>query len=265
MSLRQVIYRVMGVGGSVNYQPEQTAGIRSFAVGLLGAASQAVATKVEQSPMKATSNSRLGNRLTRFSSGESSASKRAALRSRSLATLPLKESPAASVVEIKYDLLTQLGSNAATSTGANAWTSPANAEGLKNGTLARALGNVLNARVYQLTLAYRDYTGKEVLAVTGAELRFYINHSGLVGNTSRNLTVTWAGGSWTSGVQTAPSNTLTVPFVLDLAALGVDTWAELNSLGVVVDATTAVGAAGTQGVDVDAIELIVTATHTDTL
>lgn len=170
----------------------------------------------------------------------------------------------AEIVQIKYDLTRTNPASVAANTGADAWANPNNALGAPNDVYAQAQGNAVNARTYQLELSFPAANGKGDLTITAVQMKFYTQmNSSVAGNSV--VTHKWStGGAFTNArVNSADFNNLAAPYVLDLFAAGIDTWDEVNALKARVDLATAALSVATA--NIDAVELVVTATRTDAL
>lgn len=183
-----------------------------------------------------------------------------------IAAPTIAQAPAFDLVRATYDLTHLSGSNAATNTGAHAWTNPANAQGVNNGTMATAAGDLTASRNYVLTLNYADFRSKDDLVITAARLRFYARQDGTSLNNG-NLIYKWSTastGTVTALTIAANADHTVTPYVVDLFAAGVTTWADLDTLAasvslVLPSATNLVNAS------VDAVTLEVIASRTDNL
>jgi hypothetical protein len=148
----------------------------------------------------------------------------------------------------------------------NDWTSPANAAGARNGTLSSFAGNALGARAGGVDVTLPGITGKTALAITSVKLRFYARQAGTVlGNgTLKYGYKTSAGTRVQLAAPTGDVDGLTTPLEHDLTALVGGDWNAFGTVlaGAYVEASTAV--LNTHTADLDAVELVVTATLTDT-
>lgn len=170
----------------------------------------------------------------------------------------------AEIVQITYNAVCTRGASTATSTGGNAVTNPANAQGLRNGTVATGAGNALGARAYQLNLAYPTITGKAELTITAAELRFYISQTGTALNNG-GLKIGWSSTSRAyaqTNAFAANIDNLTTPVVVPITGVPL-TFAEMASIVARINHDTAV--LNTSAFSCDAVELVVTASRTDAL
>jgi hypothetical protein len=156
------------------------------------------------------------------------------------------------------------GAESATNTteAGSAWSNTGNAVGAHNGTLASHPGNALSAQTARLAFQFPSFPNKTGLTITAVKLRFYARQAGTVlGN---------GGLQFYRGTAAVPNQTLivtetgnvdylTTPYEVDLFALGITTWAQLDDLAATIRGNLAAGAAlVTQ--DADAVELLVTAT-----
>lgn len=261
MTLRQVLYRVGS--GVANVLPRNTPGIVTAVVARLWVTGAAVAAAVAEAAKTVVTAAATGVQAVSWSTVLSRPTNTPGVATGATLTGGIaSQTPAAQVVHIKYDLTRRNGAAAATSVGANAWPNPANATGYRDGTTANARGQ-LAAQSYSLRLTYPASTGKTGLTITGCELRFFLQFDALLGNATLATRVTGTGINYSSGTGwVAAGNYLTTPVVLNLFDKGATTWAAVDSLQVFLDATTT--AASTGGVNVDAVELVVTATATTT-
>lgn len=179
----------------------------------------------------------------------------------------LDTTPAADIIQITYNLNRRVGGDvAANVTGT--WTTLANAEGIHDGSDATSTGAAVGA-TRKMSLSYANHVNKSELVISSAKLFLYIqsvgNTAGLLGNISMAYNigagevnpVGWLNRTDTFDFTTTPAEVdITTP-------IGGD-WAKLDALQTFV--THVYGAASTTFVcRVDAIELEVIATKTDTL
>lgn len=175
------------------------------------------------------------------------------------------QTPAASIIQIKYDLVRRVGANAVTETavgGRTDWTADADAVGLHNGVQASMTGNALGARGGQLELSYPDALNKSELTITSATLHFYGNTTGTVLNNA-DVRLLYDVGAGFVLLETITGNAdfTVTPKSHDISA-ALDTWAKHDALRAAVFASAALGE--TWVARCDAVELELTATRTDT-
>ncbi|HWH01933.1 MAG TPA: hypothetical protein VNV66_22055 [Pilimelia sp.] len=184
--------------------------------------------------------------------GHSTLGLTATVENRTTGVLAVPEQhPHAELVRIRYDLTAK--PPATVSATAN-WTNPNNAAGARDGAVA-TLSGALAARSDTLTLTYPAQTGRGSLTIVSARVDFYVQLRGsLLGSGRMRLRLDAVPHLDT----TTNVNHLTAPFTVDLPAF---TWAALPQPSVIADTT----AASTAAVDVDAVELVVTAFREDTL
>jgi cytochrome c5 len=175
------------------------------------------------------------------------------------------QSPGFEIVRAVYNLTHLSGSNGASNIGTNDWATPANAQGINNATVATAAGDTLAVRAYKLSLAYADFANKSDLTITSAKLRYYIKQTGTALNNG-GLSLKWqsTGALITVTTITDDQDLLTVPYLVDLFAAGVTTWAQLDALIARVDLDLPIATALVNA-SVDAVTLEVVASRTDTL
>lgn len=175
--------------------------------------------------------------------------------------------PSVDIVQVVYNLSHRSGSNAATEANGPCarqdFDTPANAQGLHNATVCACPGNALAARCGRLNMAYADFVGKSELTISQVQLHYYTNVTRLL-SASMTLGYNIGAGDVTLEVVSATANNLTAPRTHDItAAIGGD-WSKLNALVSHVIADLAALALN-DTVQVDAVELEVTASRTDSL
>ena len=169
-----------------------------------------------------------------------------------------EQQPQAELVRIRYDLTGRPVSTLATSTG---WQNPGNAAGPPNGSLASITGG-LSSISGSLTLDFADPVGKDSLTVTDARLLFYGRLRGVIlANAFLRYERSINGVNTQLIAFTENVDHLTTPYV---APLGTPTWAELATVRATVAGQTNAASAGAV-VELDAVELVVTAFREDTL
>ena len=145
------------------------------------------------------------------------------------------------------------------------WTTPANADGAANSTLASFAGNAVGARAGGIRMPIAAPTGKTALTITSVKARFWMRQAGtLAGNGT--LTVGYrssAGVDTTLATYTADLAALTTPVDFDLTAVIGGDWAQFATKLAALWATCSTAVANTSTADVDAVALVVSATLTD--
>lgn len=250
--------------GGINVRPVVTPGLAVYAVASLAVAILVPGAAVSIAPVTITVPTTTGATVTTSAMGATQTPQTPAIQTAATMAQSHTETPALELVQATYSLTARNGSNAATSTGADAWPNIANAQGRTDGTTANAVGNALAARSFTARMAYAAQNNKTALTITACELRYYFNHTSVLNNATRTLRATWTGGSYTSGGISTSLNASTTPVTVDVFALGVTDWTKANSLVSFVDLTTTLGAV-TGGLNLDAVELVITASLTETL
>ena len=177
---------------------------------------------------------------------------------------------AAELVQVTYALSRVTGADVAgnATTSPNVFTNATNAQGTHDGVLATMAGSATQAKDAILRLTYPDPTGKTDLTITGAFVDVYARLTGAVlGNAAIGFTYRVDGSTSYGGtvLETMVDNFdyLTTPRTYDVSAT-VNTWTKVNNFVAFVRAQTDLGET-LISYAVDAIELRITATVTDTL
>jgi len=171
------------------------------------------------------------------------------------------------LVHTKIDLTGTYGAASAVNTTVSgaAWTNPTNAQGAKNGTLSSHAGSATSAQDAHLTFTPPAVTGKDALTLTKVEAWFWISQTGttLANGNLRLWTGTAANPEAVLHLTTTGNiDNLTTPLVYDITSR-FSTWASLSDFRARVRHTSTLGQTHTG--NVDAVELVVTATRTDLL
>lgn len=176
---------------------------------------------------------------------------------------------AANLTQITYNLTHRSGSSAATEAngpcGRQDFDTPANAQGIHDGTLCVCAGNAVAARCGRLDLAYADFTNKTELTIASVKLFFYYSQNSLAAASS--LGGYNFGGADTqlfSNAALTSVNFTASPQEFDITAAVAGNWTNLNNLRTYIIADIAALAVN-DNINVDAVELEVIATLTDTL
>lgn len=266
MGLR-LVGRITGVGGGgeTNYRRSVTAGVAASQIATLRAASTTAAAAVSNTLVTLLTPVVAGVAATQSVSGSTQVLVTSSVETDVVLNASgVNLTSSMELVQATWGLVATRGSNAATSTGSNAFTNPTNAQGLANGTLASGAGDALGARSYQLNLAYPAFVNKTELTITAAELQFYISQTGTALNNG-GMTIGWSSTS-RAYAQTnafpADVNYLTTPLVVPVTGVPL-TWTEMASIVARVNHVTA--ALNTSTANVDAVHLVVTASRTDSL
>jgi hypothetical protein len=165
-----------------------------------------------------------------------------------------QQSAAAELVQVRYDL-TARPVNTVTGSGSPGFTNPQNAQGLRNGTLASLTGGV-GAGNGTLTFTFPQQNARAALTVVSARVDFYVRLRGTVLNNARLRCLIFG---VTHLDTTADTDRLTTPLSVPLPA----DWAEVSALQAQVLGNT--NAASTAVVEVDAVEIVITAFREDAL
>jgi hypothetical protein len=149
--------------------------------------------------------------------------------------------------------------------GRNDWTTPANAAGPRNGTLASFAGNALAARSGGVEVDLPALPNKTALVITAVELRFYVRQAGtaLDNGTLRMGYRTSTGSRVVLGARTANVDALTVPVVFDLTGVVGGSWTAFGTVLAGAWAEASTPALNAHTADLDAVELVVTASTPD--
>lgn len=203
-----------------------------------------------------------GTAVSTFSSGTVTAGTNPAPKVSSLLdnTGTVVDKPAAEVVQITYNLT---GTYGATGTGGSGFTNPANATGPKNGTTATHAGSATATSSATLQLTYPSFPNKTDLVITNVTAKLYYSQAGTtLANGVLAYTVRKGGVAGTvlqSGNETGNVDFTTTPKTFDLTA-SFTTWADLATFAAVFTHNTP--ALNTCSCAIDAVELVVTASHT---
>lgn len=255
------VYLPAAASGVANFLPRVTVGLIVSTVATMRAASHSVGVAVSQVGTLLTPTTP-GISITSTVSGTIKPPVTPGVALTQIASMTTPQTPAAKIVHIKYDLVATNGSNAATSTGAQAWPSIANAQGRRDGVYAQAQGSLTAAQDFTARLAYAAQANKTALTITAVKLNYYYVLNSLTSTMNRTLRATWTGGTYNSGAFTATQDDRSVtPFTVDLFALGVTDWTKINSLVAFVDSHANSGAVS-DTCQLDAVELVITATQT---
>lgn len=179
-----------------------------------------------------------------------------------------KQTPAANLVQIKYDLAHRSGASSVTEAavgGRSDFDTPANAQGRQNGTLCTCAGNALAARSGRIDLSYADFLNKQDLTIQTVRLHFYYAQvSTLAAASTGGYNFGGADTQLFSNATLSQPDFLTTPQTFDITAAIAGNWANLNTVRTYVVAN--IGAlALNDNVRVDAVELEVLATATQIL
>lgn len=178
--------------------------------------------------------------------------------------------PAFEVVRVQYDLVQRKG--AATATEANGpggrqdFDTPANATGLRNGTLCTCAGNALAARNGRLNLGFAATLGKTALTITQVRLHFYYAQASVLAASSFGGYGIGAGADVQlfAHAQLTQPDFLTTPNSFDITAAIAGDWSRVDQLRAYFVAD--IGAlALNDNVRFDAVELEITATATQAI
>jgi hypothetical protein len=157
--------------------------------------------------------------------------------------------------------------------GLTDWTNDANATGSRDGAVASLTGSVIAARSGRLVVSYDDFVGKTNLIITAARLTFYLRITGAVDGTA-DMTIGYRRGAETTNRDVAAfiSNVDHLANGVEFDVLdttlggsrtnGVRNWSDLDGLRAYCRALCQIGETHTH--ELDAVELRVTATHTET-
>lgn len=175
--------------------------------------------------------------------------------------------PSFEIVRVKYDLTQRKGAASATEAngacGRQDFDTPANATGLRNGTLCTCAGNAVAARCGRLNLAFAATLGKTALTITQVRLHFYYAQTSVLAATCVGGYGFGAGADvqlFSHAALTSP-DFLTTANSFDITAAVAGDWARIDSLRTYVTAEIAALALN-DSVRVDAVELEVIATAT---
>lgn len=192
---------------------------------------------------------------------------RAALRGSGSNSRP-SAAPAGRVTQITYSLTHRKGATGVTEEavgGRTDFTNDANAIGSRNGTMATMAGSALGSRGGRLALSYQAFTNKTPLTITSVKLIYYFRITGAIAaEADVQLWYSLDGGATKPVAATFTQNTdgINNPWVQDItAAVGGD-WSKLDQLRAYVHAAAGLG--DTWVCDVDAVEVEIVASRTDT-
>lgn len=218
-----------------------------------------LSVRATQSPSRLLHRQGGAGRVSLVDSGSTRAATRPSGRLGTVLVNRAAERGAARVQRVVYTVAGRYGATGATTPGSgnNAWTNPGNATGTTNGTNATHAGQALAATSATLDLTYAAVAGKTALTLTQVRLRFYVTQAGtLAGNGSLVLSH-GASGTPLATISGDSSAALTY----DVTA-AYPTWVSLAAVTTRVVHSSAVGQLHTA--TVDAVELLVDATVTDT-
>lgn len=179
------------------------------------------------------------------------------------------ETPALELVRLTYNLTHRSGANAVTEAngacGRQDFDTPANAQGLANGTLSTCASAALAARCGRLNLAYANFANKSELTITQVNLHFYYSQNSLLSCVSTGgFNFGGADTQLFSNAVNTVVNALTTPQTYNITASVAGSWTDLDNLRTYVIAE--IGALSpTEKVEVDAVELEVIASKIDNL
>ena len=145
------------------------------------------------------------------------------------------------------------------------WTTPANAQGKRDGTTSTGAGNALGARGGKLVGTPPPSVNKGALDITSVLLNFYVSQAGTVaGNGTLQLGYRISGGGdVVLATLTADTASLTTPLSYNLTAVVGNSWPVADTLKWFVSFNTAI--LNTSTVACDAVELVIQANKTETL
>lgn len=234
--LRQVYLPGGGViTAALNFPAKITAGIAQAIVTRLTGSRVTVGVLAGVANIKAKVRNELSVSQITYATGTSNADQSAGIEQdikMELAGMP--QNAGVTVNKTKIGLVHQSGANVATNIGANAWTNPANAQGLRNNVSATGVSNALGARTYQLRLEYPNHVNKTELTITKVQLRFSTSQAGTLldnGNVQLGYRFATSGAFTMLSTRTGNFNDITGPaLAFDItAAVGGD-WSKLNAL-----------------------------------
>lgn len=186
-----------------------------------------------------------------------------------IAQFQTPENPALELVRLTYNLTHRSGANAVTEAngacGRQDFDTPANAQGLANGTLSTCASAALAARCGRLNLAYANFANKSELTITQVNLHFYYSQNSLLSCVSTGgFNFGGADTQLFSNAVNTVVNALTTPQTYNITASVAGSWTDLDNLRTYVIAE--IGALSpTEKVEVDAVELEVIASKIDNL
>lgn len=168
------------------------------------------------------------------------------------------------VTQISYTLTHTRGAKSAVNNGPQNWTNPGNAAdgtaGVHNGTNATIAGQALAATDATLQLSYPTQNNRSSLTITNVTLNFYVAQSGTVANNG-NLILSYStdGSSFTTlETITGDVSSLTTPRSFTISTTS---WTDIQNLITRARFNVGLGTALVNA-SVDAIEVVVTANHT---
>lgn len=149
--------------------------------------------------------------------------------------------------------------------GRSDWTTPANAQGKRDGTTSTGAGNALGARAGRLVGTPPPSVNKGALNITSVVLNFYVSQAGTVaGNGTLQLGYRVSGGGdVVLATITADTASLTTPLSYNLTAVVGNSWPVADTLKWFVYFSTPV--LNTSTVACDAVELVIQANKTEIL
>lgn len=186
------------------------------------------------------------------------------------ATVRPAQTPAPNIVQVTYSLVHRSGGSGvptqeAGCTGRTDWTDAGNGAGLHDGSTDSLSGSVTGARDGIYVLGYADFANKTDLTITQVRLIFYTEQAGTaLNNGDHDRRWRKNAGAWTVlETFTGDQNDRTNGEAYDITG-SITGWSDLDSIEAGVRQCCDLGENLIVG-RIDAVELEVTATKTDTL
>jgi hypothetical protein len=276
MSIRSYFKRVLGGGsggGSISTTVRNTVGIRirTRLEAVIGRATTGI--RLTLAPITAVLSQKVGIRLSTVNSGTITPQQKPAVRlsNKSSGTVKPQQTPGINIQQVTYNLVHRSGGTVATQeggcTGRTDWANPTNAQGrASSSAVATLAGDVAGARDGILVFNYANFANKSELTITQVRLIFYCAQSGTtLSNGSHSHRYRIGGGAWVvlEGFVDDHSSVAEPGLAYDITA-AITGWSDLDNLEAGVRQCCDLGEAALTGT-VNAVELEVTATRTDTL